>query len=333
MTPDCKRHFRQKTRDLLTVFVRKFGFDVIFGLAPSGDVVLQKRLKNIRKLEQRKKADREARKQQTEASDDETAQPVAKSVDDILRAAEVSSDEEEEATTPQPHAGRRAAKGTAWIREDAESIVDLLDPKASRHVTATRPEQGGAADRRHQRRRQEFGLSEDGRLIIDTGDDEDDEPAGSSDDDEEPDQFMEAIRNTAGRRKRKLDASSQGSASEPSSSKYLAGGGGIHRRVGGAASVKSGRSSWSTGGASTASAKSSRSGRSAASRPGAEYASKKGRGDVKRAGRPDPYAYVPLKRSTLNKRSVTGRAGLPGLPGTRTGTERPEEHGRRWAEG
>ena len=39
--------------------------------------------------------------------------------------------------------------------------------------------------------------------------------------DDEPDQFLEEIRNTAGRGKRKLDGSSQGSASEqPPASKY-----------------------------------------------------------------------------------------------------------------
>ena len=78
MTPDCKRHFRQKTRDLLAVFVRKFGFDVISSLAPSGDAVLQKRLKNIKKVEQRKKADREARRQQQQDSDDELAPTTTK---------------------------------------------------------------------------------------------------------------------------------------------------------------------------------------------------------------------------------------------------------------
>ena len=77
MTPDCKRHFRQKTRDLLTVFVRKFGYDVVLDLTPSGDAVLLKRLKNIRKVEQRKKTDREARRQQ-EGSEDELAQTTTR---------------------------------------------------------------------------------------------------------------------------------------------------------------------------------------------------------------------------------------------------------------
>ena len=47
---------------------------------------------------------------------------------------------------------------------------------------ASRPDQSGPSSTSRKRRRQEFGISEDGRLIIDTGDDDD--PARSSDDDE-----------------------------------------------------------------------------------------------------------------------------------------------------
>uniref|UniRef100_A0A2K6PJJ1 Ribosomal RNA processing 12 homolog n=1 Tax=Rhinopithecus roxellana TaxID=61622 RepID=A0A2K6PJJ1_RHIRO len=36
--------------------------------------------------------------------------------------------------------------------------------------------------------------------------------------------------------------------------------------------------------------------------PGAEYKAKKAKGDVKKKGRPDPYAYIPLNRSKLNRR-------------------------------
>lgn len=38
--------------------------------------------------------------------------------------------------------------------------------------------------------------------------------------------------------------------------------------------------------------------------PGEEYRSKKAFGDVKRKGKPDPYAYIPLTRASLNRRSV-----------------------------
>lgn len=39
-----------------------------------------------------------------------------------------------------------------------------------------------------------------------------------------------------------------------------------------------------------------------ASEPGSEYRSRKAAGDMKRKGKPEPYAYVPLNRQTLNKR-------------------------------
>lgn len=41
--------------------------------------------------------------------------------------------------------------------------------------------------------------------------------------------------------------------------------------------------------------------------PGSEYRATKARGDIKRKGKPDPYAYVPLTRSVLNRRSIDFR--------------------------
>jgi len=38
--------------------------------------------------------------------------------------------------------------------------------------------------------------------------------------------------------------------------------------------------------------------------PGSEYRATKAKGDIKRKGKPDPYAYVPLSRSILNKRLI-----------------------------
>uniref|UniRef100_A0A8C5N7P1 Ribosomal RNA-processing protein 12-like conserved domain-containing protein n=1 Tax=Gouania willdenowi TaxID=441366 RepID=A0A8C5N7P1_GOUWI len=61
--------------------------------------------------------------------------------------------------------------------------------------------------------------------------------------------------------------------------KYKAGGSGIHRPLGGRQDI------------------------------GADYKSKKGKGDVKKKGKLDPYAYIPLKKSQLNRRK---RAKLQG---------------------
>lgn len=42
---------------------------------------------------------------------------------------------------------------------------------------------------------------------------------------------------------------------------------------------------------------------------GSEYRSKKSKGDIKKKGAVDPYAYIPLSRNTLNKRKRAKNAG------------------------
>merc|ERR1712035_110364 len=61
--------------------------------------------------------------------------------------------------------------------------------------------------------------------------------------------------------------------------KYKAGGSGIHRPLGGKEDL------------------------------GSDYKSKRGKGDVKKKGKLDPYAYIPLKKAQLNRRK---RAKLEG---------------------
>ena len=48
MPESCQRHFRLKSRYLLDRLTRKFGFDFISAMIPKDDVVMQKRMKNIR---------------------------------------------------------------------------------------------------------------------------------------------------------------------------------------------------------------------------------------------------------------------------------------------
>ncbi len=43
--------------------------------------------------------------------------------------------------------------------------------------------------------------------------------------------------------------------------------------------------------------------------PGAEYRSKKAKGDMKKPGKADPYAYVPLDMKNLNRRKRAKAAG------------------------
>jgi ribosomal RNA-processing protein 12 len=55
MTEDCKHHFRLKTRNLFDRLVRKFGFDAIVAVVPASDVITHKRLRNLRKIQTKKK--------------------------------------------------------------------------------------------------------------------------------------------------------------------------------------------------------------------------------------------------------------------------------------
>lgn len=92
-------------------------------------------------------------------------------------------------------------------------------------------------------------------------------------------------------RKRKATDALSMRSGKTSASRYTTGGKGIHRNVGGtdAISMKSGKSGYSA-----------KSGKS--QHMGTEYSTKKAKGDMKKKGKLDPYAYIPLSRNTLNKR-------------------------------
>merc|ERR1712029_460115 len=151
------------------------------------------------------------------------------------------------------------------------------------------------------RKGSDFPIGPDGRMIIkeldihdDDGDDDDEDEADEKTDlrnmdDSDSDENQEKSQNTfeklVSTRKRKAGTSvvsgrsgRASSAAGPSGSKYRTGGSGIHRPLD-SANAEGRKSDF-----------------------GSEYRAKKGRGDVKVKGRPDPHAYVPLQKSSLNKR-------------------------------
>lgn len=139
MSEDCKRHFRQKVRDIFTKVIRKYGIGPISNMVPASDVILHKRLKNINKIENAKKKKRElerARKLQERNSDEEfDAKRRPKSVEEIL----ADSDEEFEVTENELEKKRnkkRMPRKDAWIQESEDNIVDLADPTAARNITS-----------------------------------------------------------------------------------------------------------------------------------------------------------------------------------------------------
>ena len=95
MTEDCKRHFRLKARYLLDRIVRKFGFDMVSSLVPKNDATTHKRLKNLRKLQERRKKVGERHEEEEDGDSDDglgfQLKSKPKTIDEIL----ADSDEEE----------------------------------------------------------------------------------------------------------------------------------------------------------------------------------------------------------------------------------------------
>ncbi len=310
MSEDCKRHFRLKTRYLFDRLVRKFGYDVVKSIVPKDDVTTQKRLKNIKKIQSRKKRlDDERQNDMDDNSDNEEAEDVnfkirarPKTMQEILASEAAGEDdndggnEEDEDEVGGKKQKRRKKKSTAsFIAESAkdDSMVDFLDASAAQKILSSRPKLApafgaGESGKASKRFEGDFEIAADGRIIIKDSDDSDTErdkarkrKAGymldNSDDEDDNDQNnFGALVSTAQKRKRGTSVASS-KKSQPQM-KYQAGGSGIHRAL------------------------DENSKKSAAKVYGSEYKAKKASGDMKRKGKPDPYAYIPLQKSSLNRR-------------------------------
>lgn len=294
MTEDCKGHFRQKVRILLIKLIRKFGVDMITGIVPLTNEIMHKQLKNIRKHEARKlkaKEEQNSKMDEEMEEDDEfsSKKQTTKSIEDILADSDSEVDDiDDDAVNKKDKHQKKNIKKT-WIQETGDTIVDLADASAAKNISATKPGSKKITDDKKSKDHG-FKLAEDGRFIIKDDDDDDSDDGNSmkkkkklpflgsdsEDDYEEADDNADddgksVISIVPGKRKRQDDASSV------ATSRYRAGGSGIHRPT---KTVK------------------------VEANPGAEYRSKKAPGDVKKKGKHDPYAYVPLARSALNKRCV-----------------------------
>lgn len=226
-------------------------------------------LVNIRKAEARNKRRKQAAEQQDSDDEDETPKNKTESIEDIL--AESDDDlSEDEAKPKNPQKKAGKPKGQAWLKEGEEDDpLNFLDPQVSQRVLATNPELKKGTKKDHG-----FKVTSDGRLII-----RDDEEDNAKEKNGEIDDILEEAgvkSKKAQKRKFKDDNFEEEMDIEPEL-KYKAGGSGIHRSL--------------------------------AKDSGAEYKSKKGKGDIKKKGKLDPYAYIPLKKAQLNRRK---RAKLQG---------------------
>lgn len=80
MTDDNKRHYRTKTRDILARFVRWYGADTILQLVPQSEKVMCMRLRNMRKIQERKKRQRQAELEAKKSKEDDDNDDIQFSV-------------------------------------------------------------------------------------------------------------------------------------------------------------------------------------------------------------------------------------------------------------
>ncbi|XP_026668407.1 RRP12-like protein isoform X2 [Ceratina calcarata] len=288
MDGDCHRHFRQKIRDILAKLLRKYGMETISAMVPGSNTVLHKRLKNISKLEEAKKKKRELRRSKEQESDEDSefnAKRRPKTIEEIL--ADSEDEFEDTDNESQRKNKKRTSRKEAWIQEN-EEIVDLIDPAAARNITTTHPGSLNTKAGVPKPKDRGFKTAPDGRLIILDDNDIDDETevkkkkksplllhSDSEDDYDIDDNATVATMHSTQNKRKRNDTVDNVSLRSESTSRYQAGGSGIHRPL------KKGK---------------------IVHTPGSEFKAPKAGGDVKKKGKPDPYAYVPLSRAALNKR-------------------------------
>lgn len=292
---------------------------------------LENLLVNLKKsieLEKKKKAD-DAKKsnKKTTANDDLISMYTTKSaaaktsynneIEDLLKESDDDEPQEDNKSVrttksgkhgPSKRAEKKAANGKqghdSWIQENHnEDPLDLLDPMAIKNVFATKPltkQQIAMKKEREEISRSKnrgFTTSNDGRLLIaDSDEDEvtDDRKSvrrGKVAKPDELDDMMDTLSlskksmaSKKSQKKRELDGDDSDEEIDDKKSRfsYKAGGSGIHRKLNGKREV---------------------------SEYGSEYKARKAQGDVKHKNKQDPYAYIPLNMSKLNKRKKTKLQG------------------------
>ncbi|KAJ6631724.1 RRP12-like protein [Pseudolycoriella hygida] len=315
MVPDTKRYCRVHIGYILKKLCKKFTAEEIVKLVPGNDEVTHKKLKNIRKQMNRQK--RQKSHDKDDSSDEEdvinSLEKKSHTMQDILADSDSDLDDDMEVDKPKPT--KKSKHSETYIQEDPDSIVDLIDINSISKISSTKPLAVIDAEPNESEKKKKekdanrgFKTAPDGRLIIadlkrgaavSDSDDDKDKPKQSeskkrsleSDDSSDEEDNDEAVPS------RKRKASDLNSVA---SSRYVTGGKGIHRSMA-TASVKSGATGVSRISMGTT--------KSASTAYGGEYVAKKAKGDMKKKGKLDPYAYIPLTRNVLNKRKKAKNAG------------------------
>ncbi|XP_060843061.1 RRP12-like protein [Rhopalosiphum padi] len=145
MTDDCKRKFRQETKNMYQRLVRKFGTDLIIKLVPNTDVQTHVRLRAINKESERLKRNKEKRnkdKINDKADVDFSLKTKPKTFEEIL--AECEEDEELETNLNQKpkvklERGRKKKSAENYLHESEDDILDFTEANSNRKILMSKP--------------------------------------------------------------------------------------------------------------------------------------------------------------------------------------------------
>ncbi|KAF9974756.1 hypothetical protein BGZ73_001782 [Actinomortierella ambigua] len=311
-----KAHFKVKVRHILERLVRRFGYEEILELVPEADRKLMVNIRKRRERAKRKKTAAASGAGEEEDAEDDEAEEAAKgkksgaqqqaasfgsAYEDALYGSEsdLSDDDEDGEDMDEDNAGKSSSnsknskknknKGAeAWIKEDGDAPLDFLDRAVVSRVTASHPSL--QQPRKVKELASQFKTTADGRIVVDDSDDSaqkgDDDDDGDEDEDEEAMQLDQAENNYLASLKM-ADGFTRGQGGRIKFNKTNKKGAlgkddddDVDMDAGGVGPVRN------------QAKKGAAAGKAAAL--GGDFKAKRAGGDVKKKGRVDPYAYVPL---------------------------------------
>ncbi|KAI8820144.1 armadillo-type protein [Fimicolochytrium jonesii] len=334
-----KSHFKAKVRHIFERLVRRFSYEAIEGFVPEGDKKLLVNIKKRREREKKKKriakqleageendSDGEASKAALLAGKGAAAGGARKQFEDALYGseseletdAEDSDDDDDEKYIPdrfkdalQRSKGKSAAPSSTRIREGGEDdVADFLDARIVSRVTSA-PRKGKRAGANGSAQ-SDFQSNEDGRLMINDSDDEGEGVAGAT----AALDAMEVTQDREDHYKAALHSEVAFTRTADGRVKFLRPNESAKRKRGDADPEAEENRGATASGLGWGQGRNKRKDvgldkGEVEKMLGRQFKAKRAKGDVKKSGGPDPFAYIPLTSKVVGgkKRKAAKVAG------------------------
>ncbi|KAG0236437.1 hypothetical protein BGW41_000409 [Actinomortierella wolfii] len=303
-----KGHFKVKVRHILERLVRRFGYEEILEFVPEADRKLMVNIRKRRERAKRKKSAAAAAMDEDEGEDaaGDAAEEAGKkskkgaqqqqasfgsAYEDALYGSESDlSDDEDEgddmaADEPKKKNKNKKKGADAWIKEDGDAPLDFLDRTVVSRVTASHPSL--QQPRKVKELASQFKTTADGRFVVDDSDDSDGAAQKGDDDDEDDEEAMQLdqAENNYLASLKMADGFTRGQGGRIKFNKTNKKGARgeedddlqeMELEAGGVGAIRHQQQ------------------KKVVKTLGGDFKAKRAGGDVKKKGRVDPYAYVPL---------------------------------------